>query len=135
MKRVISIAMAVLMIAALFVGCAGSGPAGKYVVKSIDGKTVDEMLDETAQSAGMSKEDLMKQMNITSAEEIITMELKDDGTATMVVNMLSSTKTGTWKQEGNTVAITIDGETSNFTLNGNELSNSEGEQTYVFVKK
>ena len=133
MKRVIALTMAVLMIAALLVAC--GGPEGKYVVKSIDGKTVDEAIKESAEAAGMSVDDMLKQMGINSVEEIVTLELKNDGTAVMEVKMFSTTKEGKWEKNGDKITITIDDQPSNFTLKGNELHSEDGDQKYVFVKK
>ena len=133
MKRVIALTMAVLMIAALLVAC--GGPEGKYVVKSIDGKAVDEAIKESAEAAGMSVDDMLKQMGINSAEEIVTLELKSDSTAVMEVKMFSTTKEGKWEKNGDKITITIDDQPSNFTLKGNELHSEDGDQKYVFVKK
>ena len=133
MKRVIALTMAVLMIAALLVAC--GGPEGKYVVKSIDGKTVDEAIKESAEAAGMSVDDMLKQMGINSADEIVTLELKSDGTAVMEVKMFSTTKEGKWEKNGDKITITIDDQPANFTLKGNELHSEDGDQKYVFVKK
>ena len=133
MKRIIALTMAVLMIAALLVAC--GGPEGKYVVKSIDGKTVDEVIKESAEAAGMSVDDMLKQMGISSVDEIVTLELKNDGTAVMEVKMFSTSEKGKWEKNGDKIAITIDDQTSNFTLKGNELHAEDGDQKYVFVKK
>ena len=133
MKRVIALTMAVLMIAALLVAC--GGPEGKYVVKSIDGKAVDEAIKESAEAAGMSVDDMLKQMGINSADEIVTLELKSDGTAVMEVKMFSTSKEGKWEKNGDKITITIDDQPSNFTLKGNELHSEDGDQKYVFVKK
>ena len=133
MKRIIALTMAVLMIAALLVAC--GGPEGKYVVKSIDGKTVDEAIKESAEAAGMSVDDMLKQMGISSVEEIVTLELKNDGTAVMEVKMFSTTKEGKWEKNGDKITITIDDQPANFTLKGNELQSEDGDQKYVFVKK
>ena len=134
MKRIISAVLVALMIAALLVGC-GSNPAGHYVVKSIDGKSVDEALQSSADAAGMSKEDYLKQLGVPSAEEIIVMDLKSDNTAVMEIKMFSTTKEGTWKQDGDKVTITIDNDGADFTFKGNELTSQTGDQQYVFVKK
>ncbi len=136
MKRVISIvsiALVVMMIAALLVAC--GGPEGKYVVKSIDGKTVDEALKESAQTTGMSTDELLKQMGVSAAEEIMVLELKSDKTAILDAKMFSTKQEGTWVQDGDKIKITIDDVTQIFTLKGNELSISDEGQNYVFVKK
>ena len=48
MKRIVSIALVVLMIAALFAGCSGSSsPEGTYKIKSINGKDVKSYFKES----------------------------------------------------------------------------------------
>lgn len=136
MKRIISLALVVLAVAAMLVACGGSSsPEGKYVVKSIDGQAVEDAVKQAAEAAGMSAEDFLKELGVASAEEIVTLELKSDSTAVMAVNMFSTTVEGTWKQDGNKITLTIDGTDGVFTLSGNELSGDDGDQAYVFVKK
>lgn len=135
MKRVISITLAVLMIAALFAACGSSNPAGKYVVKSVNGQTMEEAIKEQAGQSGVSVDDLLKQLNIDKVEDLITLELKSDGTAAMNVSLGGSSLEGTWKQDGESVEITLDGQSQKFTFKNNELSGSNGDQEYVFVKK
>lgn len=133
MKRIIALGMTILLIAALLVGC--GGPEGKYVVKSIDGQSVEEALKSSADLSGMSVDDMLKQMGVDSAEEIVTLELKSDGTAVMEVKMFSTTKEGKWEKDGDKITITIDDQAAEFTLKGNELHSESGDQKYVFVKK
>ena len=66
MKRVIALTMAVLMIAALLVAC--GGPEGKYVVKSIDGKAVDEAIKESAEENEKLFEEINNQQHKTINE-------------------------------------------------------------------
>lgn len=136
MKRVfsiVSIALVVMIIAALLVAC--GGPEGKYVTKSIDGKNVEDSLKESADAAGMSADEVLKQMGIKSAEEVLTIELKSDKTAVLNYNMFSTTQKGTWAQDGDKIKITIDDVTRTFTLKGNDLSINDDGQSYVLVKK
>ncbi len=161
MKRTIIGIMSLLLCAVLAASClagcgksksgskASNSPAGKYVVKTIDGKTPDEtidaMLSEDTESS-MTKEEWLKQINVSSPEEIVTIELKDDKTADMNIAVFSLKSKGTWKQDGNKITITREREeddsdlddselTTTFTLNGNELTADEGEPKYVFIKK
>lgn len=130
MKRFVAITAAVLLIAALFVGCGGSDPTGKYVVKTIGGQSLEDALSES----GFSVEDYLDLLGIESLEEFMTVELKSDGKAILGMSG-EEDEIGTWKQDGNDVTITFDDEPLTFKLNGNELSvEMEGEQ-YVFVKK
>lgn len=140
MKRVISLALAVLMIAALLVACGGStssDPVGKYIVKTIDGKTVEDALSESLGENGVASsiEDLLKMVGVDSVEDLITLEIKSDGTAALDFELFSSNMEGTWKQDGNKITITIDGDAAEFTMDGNELSSEMGDQKYVFIKK
>lgn len=72
---------------------------------------------------------------INSAEEFYTLELKADGTAVLEAKAFATTTEGTWKQNGDKIELTMEGETQVFTKNGNELSNDEGDQKFVFVKQ
>lgn len=137
MKKTARILAVLLAFALLFAlaACGSSGPEGKYVVKTIDGQSVDEAVEAAAKAANMSKDEFIKQMGIENIEEIVTLELKSDKTAIMETKMFSYKGEGTWKQDGDKISITIEGDTSDFTLKGNELSNVTGEQKYVLIKK
>ncbi len=135
MKRIISMTLVVLMIAALFAACGSSSPAGKYVVKSINGQTVEEAMKDQAEQSGINVDDMLKMLNIDNIEELITIELKSDGAAVMKSSLGGTELTGTWKQDGETVELTLDDQTQKFTFKNNELSASDGDQQYVFVKK
>lgn len=136
MKRVISITLVILMTAALLVGCgSSSGPEGSYVLKSMNGKNVEELFQSGAEAEGVSVEELLKSSGISKAEELITMELKSGGTAVMKEAIFGTTSNGTWKQDGSKIIVTIDGTDTAFTLSGNELSYSAEGQEYVLIKK
>lgn len=139
MKRIVSLALVVLLIAALFVGCGNSSVEGTYLIKSMGGVAVEDMFKEEA-GEDFDLDAILSMFKVSSLGELITMEIKADGTVTMKNAMEleseeDATMSGTWKQEGDKVSITIDGETQEFTLNGSELSGGEGEETMVFVKK
>lgn len=140
MKRIVSLTLVVLLIAALFVGCGNSSVEGTYLIKSMGGKTMEDMLKEEA-GDNFDLDSVLSMFKVSSLGELITMEFKADGTVTMknVMDALGSdedaTMSGTWKQEGDKVSITIDNDTQEFTLNGSELSGGEGEESMVFVKK
>ncbi len=140
MKRIVSLALVVLLIAALFVGCGNSSVEGTYLIKSMGGVAVEDMFKEEA-GDDFDLDAILSMFKVSSLGELITMELKADGTVTMKNAMDAmdsdedSTMSGTWKQEGDKVSITIDGDTQEFTLNGSELSGGEGDEAMVFVKK
>ncbi len=137
-KSIISIIA--LMLCALFAtfcftACGTDSTEGKYVVKSIDGESVDDALKTIAEEQGATVEEFLKEMGMDSAEEFYTLELKSDGTAVLEAKVFQSTTDGTWKQNGDRIELTMQGTTQIFTKNGNELSNDEGDQKFVFVKK
>lgn len=134
MKRFIAIAAAALLMAALFVGCGSASVAGKYVVKTIDGKTVEDSLNESLEEMGMSIEDYLELLEIPSLDEFMFMELKEDGTATVVM-MGEDSETGTWKQDGDKVTVTIDDDPIEFALKNGELSVDVDGQALVYAKK
>lgn len=136
MKRIVAIALTVLMIAALFVGCGGGSdsPVGKYYIKSIDGKSVKDAMSESA--GGMDVEALLGLLGVKNIEELITLELKADGTAEMASAMSTELNAqGTWTQEGSKIIITVDGDAQEFTLSGNELTGHTSDGDMVFFKK
>lgn len=134
MKRVISIALVVLFVAALLVGCGGSSdPVGSYKIKSVGGKAIKDMINDELEGSGMSVDDYLKMVNIDSLEDMITLELKSDGTAAFTIS--GTAETGTWKQEGDKLTITIDGDAQEAKLSGSELTFKVDNQEYVFTKK
>jgi len=140
MKRIISIALIVLLTAAVLAGCGSSDPEGSYVIKSIDSKDVNEEVKSGAEATGMSEEDFLNQFGVESADELITLDLNADGTFVMDIKMFGSKLEGTWAQDGDKISVTApdaadDTRTIVFSLSGNELSNSEGDPKYVFGKK
>ncbi|MBQ6274691.1 MAG: hypothetical protein IJK63_10790 [Oscillospiraceae bacterium] len=132
MKRGIAILLALVMTVALLAGCGGSSdPTGRYVVKTIAGQPVEEyfksMLGEDADFA-------LQMFGVSSYEELMTVELKSDGSAVATLAG-EAAETGTWKQDGDQITITIQDDPATFTLKGNELSYKEDGQDYVLVKK
>ena len=136
MKRIVAIALVAIMVLALLASCGGSSDAaGVYTVKSVGGMSVEEALKASLgeYGEGMDIDALLQMVGIDSLEDYMTMELKSDGT--VVTSMAGESQTGTWKQDGSTVTITVDDEPQEFTLSGNELSAETDGVEYVFIKK
>lgn len=146
MKHILPILLSLLLIFAMLSGCVkktgGEGsPAadakptaeGTYILKTINGETVEEQF-KSMEEEGMSMEDILSLFGITSVDEYFTLELKADGTLLSLVAG-EDPETGTWKQEGEKIIVDFDGEAVEMTLNGNEISFTEDDQAYVFVKK
>ena len=138
MKRIVAIALVVFMALAVLASCGGgsSNPEGKYAVKTVNGKTVEEMIKSELgdMAAGMDINDLLKLAGIDSLDDYMNLEIKAGGTA--VINMADAgSQEGTWKQDGNKITITIGGEPVEFTLSGNELKAAMDGQELVFAKK
>ncbi len=136
MKRIIAIALVAIMVLVVFASCGGSSDAaGKYTVKSVNGKSVEDAIKESLgeYGEGLDIDTILSLAGIDSLEDYMTMELKSDGTVES--SMAGVSQTGTWSQSGNTVTITIDGDAQEFSFNGTELSASAEGIDYVFVRK
>ena len=88
MKRIVSIVLVVLMIAALFAGCSSSSPEGTYKIKSINGKDLKTyfkesfgaMAEEGQEITDDQIEGFLKLMGINSMDEFVTFTLESGGT-------------------------------------------------------
>ena len=112
MKRVISLTLAVLLIAALFVGCSSS-PAGTYTLKTINGKSAKEYYTAAASEAGIDVDTLLEYLGIDldHPENLMQFVLKEDGTADYKLNLGDVKEgSGTWKLEGDKLTLTLDGD-------------------------
>lgn len=118
MKRIVSLTLVVLMIAALFVGCGSDSVPGTYKLKKINDKGVKEFFDDLGMDLSTLGVDASK------LEDMMTMTLKDDGTAEIADNMDGDGKTvtGTWKQDGDKVTISADGQDMEFTFKSGALT-------------
>jgi hypothetical protein len=126
---ILILALAVGLLAAC--GDTQADPSGKYVLKSMDGQPVEEyfksMLGEDVDLA-------LQMFGISSFEELMTVELKADGSAEVTMAGQGS-YSGVWEQDGDKITVTVDGEPATFILQGNELSFEESGESMVFVKK
>ena len=139
MKRILPILLSLLLIFAFLSGCKKTGgeskpsAEGTYILKTMNGETLEEQFQSMVDE-GMSMEDILSLFGITSVEEYFTLELKADGTLLSLVAG-EDPVSGTWKQEGDKILVDFDGEAVEMTLNGNEISFTEDDQAYVFIKK
>lgn len=138
MKRFVSIALVVLMIAALFVGCSSNGSLdGTYKVKAIDGKAVMDYFTEAASKSGVDVAQALSAMGLSAdtLTDMLNITLKSDGTAEVSTKMSEDeNSTGTWKQDGDQIIVTIDGDDQVFTLKDGELTTDLGGMTMTLGK-
>ena len=142
MKRIVSIALLVILVMTMFVACGKGSPAGVYVLKSANGQPIKEFYRQMA--IGLSDEEfeaelkeLLEKAGLNSLEELITLELIADGQAKLKFNAPGEEEqvTDTWKQEEDKILITADDITSEGILNGKELTLDIDGRSMVFVKK
>jgi hypothetical protein len=133
MKRFLIISLAVLMIAVLFAGCGSQDPKGTYILKTIDGKPLEEVLKENLEEAGWTLEVYMSLNKIESLDDYMVLELKPFGVA--VMNLYDRVAEGTWSQTGFKVTIDIDDYPADYNFSGNELTGYLEGHRYVFVRK
>ena len=140
MKRIVSLTVAVLLIAALFAGCS-SGPEGTYKVKTINGEEYSQYVDMMVGLMSVFGGDEMKvdadQMK-SMLEKAGSFTLKSDGVVEQFdVNeddWTETTKTGTWKLDGEKLTITVDGKTMEGTLKDGEITITKDGKTTVLGK-
>lgn len=65
----------------------------------------------------------------------ITYSFEADGKLVMEVPALGVSAEGTWKQEGNTVTVEVEGQSADMTLDGDTLSITQGDVVATFSKK
>ncbi len=132
MKRIVSIALVVLMVAALFVGCGGSVSAedvpGTYKVKTVNGK---DLKDYFLESFEMESEDdldsVLGLLGIDSLEDFMVFNLDADGSFT--ASAMGEDLEGTWKLDGSKVILTAEGEDQEATFkNGNLVIDMDGDE-------
>ena len=156
MKRIISLTLAVLLIAALFAGCAGSkadSPVGTYVIKTINDKSVKDYFTEAfgaASEEGFDMSALLAMMGIDleHPEDLMQITLKEDGTVEFTSKLDEigeaeegeevegeEKETGTWKQDGDKIIISADGEDTELGYKNGELTmtTEEGGETVSMV--
>lgn len=137
MKKVIALVLVAAFAVILFAGCGASDPTGKYSVKTIAGKALDQYFKDSFkdEKADLTTEELLNILGIKSFDDFMTLELTSDGNASITTIDDDTASTGTWKQSGDKVIITADGSSQEFKQNGNELSIELDGEKYVFVKK
>ena len=147
MKRIVSLTLVVLMVAALFVGCGGgdSNPVGTYSFKSINGKSLEDYFadyKDQAEAAGMDFDALLALMGIdlSHPEEFMKLELMEGGKLTLTAKMsvAEETKEGTWELNGDKLTMTVDGDPQECTFKNGEITmtmdGENGTETIVLAK-
>ena len=159
MKRIISLTLAVLLIAAHFAGCAGSkadSPVGTYVIKTINDKSVKDYFTEAfgaASEQGFDMSALLAMMGIDleHPEDLMQITLKEDGTVEFTSKLDEigeaeegeevegeEKETGTWKQDGDKIIISADGEDTELGYKNGELTmttEEDGETVSMVLTK
>ena len=120
MKKTIAILLALTLCAAMLAACGGGkGLSGKYKLTSMteDGVTVVE--------SGFAEWGF-------SADEFYLEFL--DGTKFKMV-MIGETHEGTYKLDGKTLSLTVDGDKTEAKIDGSKITLEESGSTMIFEKK
>ena len=123
MKRIVSIALVILMVASLFVACSGSGsasPEGVYKIKTINGQSMKAYFAEMFGSTEDEVDSLLKLAGIENIDEYMTFTLKKDGVFTATV--MGEEETGTWKLDGEKLTLTIEEDPMECTFKNGEIT-------------
>lgn len=118
MKRMVSMVLAILLLATLFAGCAPALEA-TYKLKKINGMSVREFL---AQFDAEITEESVRQL-----ENRVDLTLNKDGSIDSVGEVLAGK--GTWTREGDKVTLVIGGATKVCTFKKGELTFEDGDMT------
>ena len=115
MKRMITLVLAALLVAALFAGCELLGsPAGTYTLNTINGKSVKEYYTAAAEAKGIDAASLLALLglDVDHPEDLMQVTLKDDGTVEYRSNFDFELREGegVWKQDNGKTVITLDDE-------------------------
>ena len=132
MKRIISLLLVTLLVAALFVGCSKSDPVGTYKIdldSMIEAKKKES--DKTKDMSNEEIKDLMKQAGIS--EDAFGLEIKDDGKFTL--EYAGEKEEGTWKLDGSKITLTVDNDPLECDYEDGKITMDMGGTTLVFVKK
>lgn len=125
MKKSISIVLVFVMSAMLLVGCGGSsGAAGTYKMTKAEMNGQEMDMDTLSETLGGQ-----------TMEATIT--LKDDGNAEMAVNVLGQEQSanGTWKEDGDKIVITANGEEQSMEYKDGKLYVDSGNGVKLILEK
>lgn len=133
MKRIISLILVTLLVAALFVGCSKSDPVGTY---KIDMDSLVEAMKDSDEAKDMSDDQiksLLKTVGIT--EDSMSLEIKKDGT--FVLDLSGDKTEGTWKQDGSKLTLTAENEPIDVDFSDGKITmeSEEAGMKLIFVKK
>ena len=103
---------------------------GTYRLSEFNGMDIREFYTEMAAAYGMSLEEL--DIDLEELANSVNITLNADGTAAIVT--VDENGTGTWEQRGSVIAITVDGETEEFTYENGVLRAEEDGVTYGLSK-
>lgn len=110
LTRILTLALALVLIAAALVACAKKEPVeGTYVIKTINGETVEDYMRKSAEDAGATYEEYTAMLQLAGVKadfsNFIVLTLNADGT--MTLETLGETNEGTWTQkDANTITLT-----------------------------
>ena len=133
MKRIISLILVALLVAALFVGCSKSDPVGTYKI-DMDSmiEASKEESDEFKDKSNEEIKDLLKQAGIS--EDSFGLEIKDDGKFTM--EYAGDKEEGTWKLDGSKLTLTVDNDPLECDYEDGKITMEVGSgTTLIFIKK
>ena len=134
MKRIISLILVALLVAALFVGCSKSDPVGTYKI-DMD-SLIEATKNESDKTKDMSNEeikDLLKTIGMT--EDSMSLEIKKDGT--FVLDLSGDKTEGTWKQDGSKLTLTAENDPIDVDFSDGKITMESEEigMKLIFVKK
>lgn len=135
MKKAIAILLVCAMLCVLFVGCSSGDAEGKYLVKTINGMSVEDYLNSEAGDSGVDLATIASYMGIdmNKLNELITFDLQKGGKATIASSVTGMSMEGTWELSGTKLTITIDGDAQEFEFKNGEIIGDMGSDDMKLV--
>lgn len=126
-KRMISLTLVVLIVAAMFAGCGSDGPEGTWKVKSIDGQDASAYVQLIAGLvAGFGGDKVNADELTKKVEQSLCYTLKSGGVVTIVKwddNFESSQNVnGTWKLDGDKINLSFEDVTMEGVMKDNQIT-------------
>lgn len=132
-RKMLAAVLTVAMVCCFTVGLAACGNT------SVEGTWYFDSMKISTGGIEVSYEVGKEMQGITITKEFMKMEIESDGTLKMINSLLpDGGMSGTWTQDGNTISITIDGDTQEGTISGDKITltgSKEGSSSTIVFKK
>lgn len=130
MKRILFLALTILLVAAVFAGCGSvpsNGAEGTYKVKTVDGKDLTTYYSEIWEATEDQLAEILETVKADNLEDLYVLRLNEGGKLT--VSVLGQDASGTWELDGEEITFRYGDESQTGTYrNGEIVLDVDGEE-------